>query len=168
MLCPWFIERLILPLWGNPDSSIWEIIACGIQNPGNSCLCNPESWALQSGLQLKEYRIPLIIGIRNPSSIYKETGFQELESGIQNPKLSWGPASFSGPSFFAQRRRPRNAREWHTSEWRRRATDQGKVRRLFPSRFPLRASWERRLGTRQPGIDFIDSLWPTRLVVSII
>ena len=82
MLCPWFIERLILPLWRNPDSSIWEIIACEIQNPGNSCLCNPESWALQSGLQLKEYRIPVIIGIRNPSSIDKETGFQELESGI--------------------------------------------------------------------------------------
>ena len=82
MLCPWFIERLILPLWRNPDSSIWEIIACEIQNPGNSCLCNPESWALQSGLQFKEYRIPLITGIRNPSSIDKETGFQELESGI--------------------------------------------------------------------------------------
>ena len=43
-----------------------------------------ESWALESGIQLKESGIPLTIGIRNPSS-----KFQCLESGIhamRNPE----------------------------------------------------------------------------------
>ena len=43
-----------------------------------------ESWALESGIQLKESGIPLTIGIRNPSS-----KFQWLESGIhamRNPE----------------------------------------------------------------------------------
>ena len=62
---------------------------------------NPESWALESRIQLKESGIPLTIGIQNPSSTDKESEIQYLESGgihgvesspesrIQNPSLSW-------------------------------------------------------------------------------
>ena len=35
------------------------------------CLWNPESWALESGKQLKESEIPLAIWIQNPSSADK-------------------------------------------------------------------------------------------------
>ena len=38
----------------------------GFRNPRNFCLWNPESWAFESGTQLKESGIPLIIGIQNP------------------------------------------------------------------------------------------------------
>ena len=44
----------------------------------------PESWALESGLQLKESGIPLTIRIQNPSSTDKETRIQYLESGIES------------------------------------------------------------------------------------
>ena len=46
-------------------------------------LWDPESWALKSRLQLKQSRIILTIGIRNPSSTDKESGIWYLESGIQ-------------------------------------------------------------------------------------
>lgn len=39
-----------------------------------------ESWALDSGIQLKESWIPLTIGIRNPISTEKESLIQDLES----------------------------------------------------------------------------------------
>ena len=52
------------------------------RNLGTFYLWNPESWALESRIQLKESGIPLRIGIRNPSSICKESGLQHLESGI--------------------------------------------------------------------------------------
>ena len=45
---------------------------------------NPESWALKSGIQLKESRIPLTIGIQNPGS----TEIQYLEyvvNGVEPP-----------------------------------------------------------------------------------
>ena len=52
----------------------------------NFYLLNPESWALESGIQLKESGIPQtwdsriqVPGIRNP------------RRGIQNPRLSWFP-----------------------------------------------------------------------------
>ena len=51
---------------------MWEIIACGIQNL--------EILLLESGIQLKEFGILLTIGIRNPRSTEKESGY--LESGI--------------------------------------------------------------------------------------
>ena len=38
------------------------------RNPRNFCLWNPESWALKSGIHLKESRIPLTFGIQNSSS----------------------------------------------------------------------------------------------------
>jgi len=46
-------------------------------------LWNPESWTLESGIQLKESGIPLTIEIRNPSSTDKESGIQYFESEIQ-------------------------------------------------------------------------------------
>ena len=72
------------------------------RNEGNICVCNPESRALESRIQLKESGIPLTIGIRYLSSTDKESEIQYLESGIhgvesspesriQNPSLSWIP-----------------------------------------------------------------------------
>ena len=49
-----------------------EKFACGIRNQGKICMWNPESWALESGIQLKESGIPLAIGIQNPSSTEKD------------------------------------------------------------------------------------------------
>ena len=51
-------------------------------------MCNPESWALESGVQLKVSGIPLAIGIENPSSTdkdwnrYLESGLRDVESRI--------------------------------------------------------------------------------------
>ena len=46
-----------------------EMPACGIRNPANMFLLwNLESWALESGKQLKNSGFPLTIGIRNPKS----------------------------------------------------------------------------------------------------
>ena len=65
----------------------------GFRNPRNFCLWNPESWAFESGIQLKESGIPLTIGIQNLSSTDKDwnpvPGIRNPRSGIQNPKLSW-------------------------------------------------------------------------------
>ena len=44
-------------------------------NPGNFCLWNLESWALESGIHLKESGIPRTIGIQNPSSTDKHWFF---------------------------------------------------------------------------------------------
>ena len=40
--------------------------------PRKFCLGNPESWALESGKQLKESGIPLTIEIQNPSYTDKD------------------------------------------------------------------------------------------------
>ena len=48
----------------------WKFFACK--------LCNPESYALDSSIQLKEFL--LVIGIQNPSSTDKESRIQFLES----------------------------------------------------------------------------------------
>ena len=55
-------------------------------NSGNFCLWNPDTWALESGIQLMESGIPLTIGIRNPV-----LGIRNPRYGIQNPRLSWIP-----------------------------------------------------------------------------
>ena len=60
----------------------------GFRNEGNICVCNLESWALQSGIQLKESGIPLTIAIRNPSSTDKESEIRYLESGIHRVESS--------------------------------------------------------------------------------
>ena len=54
------------------------------RNPesGDFCLWNKESWALECGIQLKESRILLTIGIWDPGSTDKESRIQYLESGI--------------------------------------------------------------------------------------
>ena len=51
----------------NWDSVIREMFACGIRNPGK----NPESWTLESGIQLEESGILLLL--------------KSLESRIQVP-----------------------------------------------------------------------------------
>ena len=50
-------------------------------NRRNFCLWNLESWALESGIQLKESGILLRIGIQSKVPIEK-TGIKCLESGI--------------------------------------------------------------------------------------
>ena len=59
-------------------------------------LWNHESWALESGIMVKESGIrPLKIGIQNPISTDKDWNpvplFRNLRHGIQNPRLSWIP-----------------------------------------------------------------------------
>ena len=53
------------------------------RNPWNFCLWNPESWAMETGIHLKESGILLRIGIQNPSSTDKDWN-QEPE--IRNPE----------------------------------------------------------------------------------
>ena len=75
---------------------VLEIFSCGIRNwSRKNLLWNPESWALESGIQLKESGIPLTIGIRNPSSTDKESVtwnpefknvLDSLTSGERSPK----------------------------------------------------------------------------------
>ena len=62
------------------------LVESGIRNPesGKSELWNPESWALENGIQLKESGIPLTIGIRNPSSTDKESRIQYLKFRIHS------------------------------------------------------------------------------------
>ena len=57
----------------------------GIQIPesGNICLWFPESWALESRIQLKESGILLTIGIQNPTSTDKDWN---QVPGIGNPR----------------------------------------------------------------------------------
>ena len=72
----------------------------GFRNPRRFCfkwdlesitflLWNPESWALESGIQLKESGIPVTFGIRNPSSTSKirnlvpKSGIHGVEFRIQ-------------------------------------------------------------------------------------
>ena len=50
-------------------------------NQGKFCLWNLGSQALESGIQLKEFGIPLTTGIKSPSST-------DLKSGIRNIRLS--------------------------------------------------------------------------------
>ena len=52
----------------------------------NFCLWNPESWALESAIQLEESGIPL--NDWNPQRLESSTVFRNPPRGIQNPKLS--------------------------------------------------------------------------------
>ena len=67
----------------------------GIRNLRKFCLWNAESLVLESGIQLKESRIPLMIGTQNPSSSDKDwnlvPGIWNPQCEIQNPRLSWIP-----------------------------------------------------------------------------
>ena len=62
----------------NPSPHVRE---SRFRNPGNFCLWNLESWALESGIQLQESGIPMTVGIQNPSSTEKD-----LESITWNPE----------------------------------------------------------------------------------
>ena len=61
--------------------------------PNSGNLWNPESWASESGKQLKESGIPLTIGIRNPSFTDNES---DPRRGIQTAidYLTWGEMNF--------------------------------------------------------------------------
>ena len=54
------------------DFRIRDIFVSGIRNPGGFEFGIPESWALESGIQLKESGIPLMIVVQNPSSKDKD------------------------------------------------------------------------------------------------
>ena len=60
-------------------------------DPGKFCSWNPEIWVLESGIQLKEYGIPLTIGYpeSNSTDKYWNTvpGIRNPQRGIQNPRL---------------------------------------------------------------------------------
>ena len=68
----------------------------GFRNPRIFCFWDPESWALESGIQLMDSGITLTTGIQNPSSIVKNwipvPGIRNPRHGIQNPVLSWIPS----------------------------------------------------------------------------
>ena len=61
--------------------------------PNSGNLWNPESWALESGRQLKESGIRLTIGIRNPSFTDNES---DPRRGIQTAMdyITWGERNF--------------------------------------------------------------------------
>ena len=61
----------------NPESGKFLFVESRIRI---FCMRNLETWGLESGIQFKEYGIPLTIKVRNPSSTDKES----LESRIQN------------------------------------------------------------------------------------
>ena len=65
----------------------------GIWNLGKFCLRNSESWSLESGIQLKESAIPLMINMQNlivpPDKDQGQVpGIWRPRHGIQNPRLS--------------------------------------------------------------------------------
>ena len=59
-----------------------------LPNPGNFCLRNPESWALESGIQLKESGIPLT---KNPesSTLNPKSTARNPESKTVLDSLTW-------------------------------------------------------------------------------
>ena len=75
------------------DFGIRDIFDRVIRNPGGFEFGIPESWALESGIQLKESGISLTIGVQNPSSKDKDWNpvpwIWNPGRGIQNIKLSW-------------------------------------------------------------------------------
>ena len=65
---------------------------------------NPESWVLESRIQLKESGIPLTIGIQSPTSTDKDWnpvhGIRNPLRGVQNPRLSWIPSTWGDLSIL--------------------------------------------------------------------
>ena len=82
--CFIYPSRLVAPVQGNTDSGIRQSQFPGFRNLlVESGIRNPESWALESGIQRKESGIPLTIGIWNPTSTDKEYyGIHGVESRI--------------------------------------------------------------------------------------
>ena len=73
---------IYLSSWSQLSSASPHVRESGFRNLGNVCLWDPESWALESGIQHKESGMPLKTAIRNPGSTGKEYGIQYLESVI--------------------------------------------------------------------------------------
>ena len=67
-------------------------LAKGIRDIEYILLVDPESWALKSGIQIKESGLSLTIGIQNPNSTDKDwnpvPGIWNTRRGIQNPGQS--------------------------------------------------------------------------------
>ena len=78
---------------GIPESGKFLLTESRIR--GKMCLWNPESWALESGIQLKKSGLPLTIEIQSPSSTDKDlkpvAGIRNPRRGIQNPRVSFIP-----------------------------------------------------------------------------
>ena len=83
----WFLPKAVylvtLPL----------IPASPLRILSNFCLWNPESCALESGIQMKEYGMPLMIWIRNSNSSCKlRNPVRNRESKTVLDSLTWGKA----------------------------------------------------------------------------
>ena len=63
--------------------NLWFAPCKGIRIPDKFFLRNPESWVLESGIQIKECGIPLMIGVRNPLHWQR---IQNPVSGTPNPR----------------------------------------------------------------------------------
>ena len=64
-----------------------QVTEIEFRNPRNFCLWNPESWALKSGIHLKESRIPLTFGIQK-----FKFHWQRLETSKCSPEsTAWNP-----------------------------------------------------------------------------
>ena len=66
-------------------------LACLSQNSSAPCKVfgDPENWALESEFQVQDSRVPLTVGIQNPSSTDEKSG-----SSYWNPRSSyWNPRS---------------------------------------------------------------------------
>ena len=77
------------------ESRIRENFACEAGIREKVYLWNPESWDLESEIQLKETGIPVTIGIHNSAFTGKNynpvPGICNPPHEIQNPRLSWIP-----------------------------------------------------------------------------
>ena len=78
------------------DQGSGEVFFCEIWNPENFCWYNPESWALESRILLKESKILPAIGIWIQVPLNEESRIQNPGSSIRNPqrgihkpRLSW-------------------------------------------------------------------------------
>ena len=87
-----FIIKFTLHVWGDFLEPSGPSVAgksphareFWFKNPGIFLLVElVESWALESGIHLKESRIPLTIAIQNPSFTDEKSGIQFLEPGIR-------------------------------------------------------------------------------------
>ena len=68
-------------------SRIRRTFACGIWNPENVFFWNPESWALESAIQLKESGY--LANDCNPKSKFRWQGIRSPVPKIQNLRLFW-------------------------------------------------------------------------------
>ena len=65
------LTPIVFPMKGTGILEFWKF-----------CLWNPESWAFEYGIQLKEYGIPLKIGIQDPSSTDKDGNPESTDCAI--------------------------------------------------------------------------------------